>query len=160
MALPAWAEWRAAALAETWIVPEDEADWPTVLIRASHARRDIPRARPGTALIRENFLPRLREAEPRHPIDFRKALCACRFRRPFDLEGIADELFGIEIARAGKRVHRLAALLPHGASGRNGPCATKPVSSVNSRYAVASKSSPGSTRPFGIVQAPASFFAQ
>jgi glutathione S-transferase len=31
MALPAWAEWREGALAETWIVPEDEADWPTVL---------------------------------------------------------------------------------------------------------------------------------
>jgi glutathione S-transferase len=31
MALPAWAEWRAAALKETWIVPEDEVDWPTVL---------------------------------------------------------------------------------------------------------------------------------
>ena len=31
MALPAWAEWRAGALTETWIVPEDEADWPTVL---------------------------------------------------------------------------------------------------------------------------------
>ena len=31
MALPAWAECRTAALAETWIVPEDEADWPTVL---------------------------------------------------------------------------------------------------------------------------------
>jgi glutathione S-transferase len=31
MALPAWAEWRTGALAETWIVPEDEADWPTVL---------------------------------------------------------------------------------------------------------------------------------
>jgi glutathione S-transferase len=31
MALPAWAEWKAAALKETWIVPEDEADWPTVL---------------------------------------------------------------------------------------------------------------------------------
>ena len=31
MALPAWAEWRDGALKETWIVPEDEADWPTVL---------------------------------------------------------------------------------------------------------------------------------
>ena len=31
MALPAFAEWRAASIAETWIVPEDEADWPTVL---------------------------------------------------------------------------------------------------------------------------------
>ena len=31
MALPAWAEWRAGALKETWVVPEDEADWPTVL---------------------------------------------------------------------------------------------------------------------------------
>jgi len=31
MALPAWGEWRKAALAESWIVPEDEADWPTVL---------------------------------------------------------------------------------------------------------------------------------
>jgi len=31
MALPAWAEWRAGALKETWIVAEDEADWPTVL---------------------------------------------------------------------------------------------------------------------------------
>ena len=31
MALPAWAEWKAAALKETWIVAEDEIDWPTVL---------------------------------------------------------------------------------------------------------------------------------
>ena len=31
MALPAFGAWRAAAIAETWIVPEDEADWPTVL---------------------------------------------------------------------------------------------------------------------------------
>ena len=31
LALPAFAEWRAASIAETWIVPEDEADWPTVL---------------------------------------------------------------------------------------------------------------------------------
>jgi glutathione S-transferase len=31
MALPAWGQWRKGALAETWIVPEDEADWPTVL---------------------------------------------------------------------------------------------------------------------------------
>jgi glutathione S-transferase len=31
MALPAFAEWKAAALQESWIVPEDEADWPEVL---------------------------------------------------------------------------------------------------------------------------------
>jgi glutathione S-transferase len=31
MALPAFAEWRAASIAEPWIVPEDEADWPMVL---------------------------------------------------------------------------------------------------------------------------------
>jgi glutathione S-transferase len=31
MALPAWAEWRAAALREPWVLPEDEVDWPTVL---------------------------------------------------------------------------------------------------------------------------------
>jgi glutathione S-transferase len=31
MALPAWAEWRAAALEEPWVLPEDEVDWPTVL---------------------------------------------------------------------------------------------------------------------------------
>ena len=31
MGLPAFAEWRAAAIAETWIVPEDEVDWPSVL---------------------------------------------------------------------------------------------------------------------------------
>jgi glutathione S-transferase len=31
MALPAFAEWRAGALAEPWIVAEDEIDWPTVL---------------------------------------------------------------------------------------------------------------------------------
>jgi glutathione S-transferase len=30
-ALPAWASWKSAALAESWIVPEDEIDWPTVL---------------------------------------------------------------------------------------------------------------------------------
>jgi glutathione S-transferase len=31
MALPAWAEWRAAAVNEPWVLPEDEVDWPTVL---------------------------------------------------------------------------------------------------------------------------------
>jgi glutathione S-transferase len=31
MALPAWAEWRAAALKEPWVLSEDEVDWPTVL---------------------------------------------------------------------------------------------------------------------------------
>jgi glutathione S-transferase len=31
MALPAWSEWKTAALAETWVLPEDEPDWPTVL---------------------------------------------------------------------------------------------------------------------------------
>jgi glutathione S-transferase len=31
MALPAWHEWRAAALKEPWVLPEDEVDWPTVL---------------------------------------------------------------------------------------------------------------------------------
>jgi glutathione S-transferase len=31
MALPAWAEWRAAALKEPWVLPHDEVDWPTVL---------------------------------------------------------------------------------------------------------------------------------
>jgi glutathione S-transferase len=31
MALPAWAEWRAAALQEPWVIPSDEVDWPTVL---------------------------------------------------------------------------------------------------------------------------------
>jgi len=31
MALPAWAEWRAAALKEPWVLPHDEPDWPIVL---------------------------------------------------------------------------------------------------------------------------------
>jgi glutathione S-transferase len=31
MALPAWAEWVAAARAEPWVLPHDEPDWPTVL---------------------------------------------------------------------------------------------------------------------------------
>jgi len=31
MALPAWAEWRAAALKEAWVLAEDEVDWPKVL---------------------------------------------------------------------------------------------------------------------------------
>jgi glutathione S-transferase len=31
MALPAWGEWRAAALREPWVLPEDEVDWPKVL---------------------------------------------------------------------------------------------------------------------------------
>ena len=31
MALPAWAEWYAAALKEPWVLPEDEVDWPRVL---------------------------------------------------------------------------------------------------------------------------------
>jgi len=31
MALPAFAEWRAAALNEPWVLPHDEVDWPTVL---------------------------------------------------------------------------------------------------------------------------------
>jgi glutathione S-transferase len=31
MALPAWREWRAAALKEPWMLPHDEPDWPIVL---------------------------------------------------------------------------------------------------------------------------------
>jgi glutathione S-transferase len=31
MALPAWTEWRAAALKEPWELPEDEPDWPVVM---------------------------------------------------------------------------------------------------------------------------------
>ena len=31
MALPAWDEWRAAALKEEWVLAEDEPDWPIVL---------------------------------------------------------------------------------------------------------------------------------
>jgi glutathione S-transferase len=31
MGLPAWHEWREAALKEPWVLPEDEPDWPTVL---------------------------------------------------------------------------------------------------------------------------------
>jgi len=30
-ALPAWQQWKTAALAEPWVVAEDEVDWPTVL---------------------------------------------------------------------------------------------------------------------------------
>jgi glutathione S-transferase len=30
MALPAWQEWRAAALKEPWVLPQDEPDWPQV----------------------------------------------------------------------------------------------------------------------------------
>lgn len=31
MALPAWTEWKQAALQEPWVLPEDEVDWPVVL---------------------------------------------------------------------------------------------------------------------------------
>jgi glutathione S-transferase len=31
MALPAWTEWRAAALKETWVMANAEVDWPVVL---------------------------------------------------------------------------------------------------------------------------------
>jgi len=31
MALPAWNEWRDAAWRETWVLAEDEVDWPQVL---------------------------------------------------------------------------------------------------------------------------------
>jgi len=31
MALPAWQEWRAAALQEPWVMSGNEVDWPTVL---------------------------------------------------------------------------------------------------------------------------------
>jgi glutathione S-transferase len=31
MALPAWREWRDAALKEPWVLPEDEPDWPEIL---------------------------------------------------------------------------------------------------------------------------------
>ena len=30
MALPAWKEWRDAALREPWVLPHDEVDWPEV----------------------------------------------------------------------------------------------------------------------------------
>jgi glutathione S-transferase len=31
MALPAWSEWKEAAVREPWVLPEDEPDWPSVL---------------------------------------------------------------------------------------------------------------------------------
>jgi glutathione S-transferase len=31
MALPAWSEWRTAAVKEPWVLAEDEVDWPNVL---------------------------------------------------------------------------------------------------------------------------------
>ncbi|MGZ9104589.1 MAG: glutathione S-transferase family protein [Rhodoplanes sp.] len=31
MALPAWTEWRHAALLETWVLPDVEVDWPVIL---------------------------------------------------------------------------------------------------------------------------------
>ena len=31
MALPAWREWKDAALKEPWVLPQDEIDWPVVL---------------------------------------------------------------------------------------------------------------------------------
>ena len=31
MALPSWNEWRDAARRETWVLAEDEVDWPQVL---------------------------------------------------------------------------------------------------------------------------------
>jgi glutathione S-transferase len=31
MALPAWNEWREAARRESWVLPQDEVDWPQVL---------------------------------------------------------------------------------------------------------------------------------
>jgi glutathione S-transferase len=31
MGLAAWREWKAAAVKEPWVLPEDEPDWPTVL---------------------------------------------------------------------------------------------------------------------------------
>jgi glutathione S-transferase len=30
-ALPAWTEWKVAAIDEPWVWPDDEVDWPTVL---------------------------------------------------------------------------------------------------------------------------------
>jgi glutathione S-transferase len=30
MALPAWAEWKEAAVQEPWVLAEDEVDWPVV----------------------------------------------------------------------------------------------------------------------------------
>ena len=30
IALPAWQEWRRAALAETWVIPKFEEDYPNV----------------------------------------------------------------------------------------------------------------------------------
>jgi len=30
MGLPAWQEWRAAALKEPWVLAKDEVDWPAV----------------------------------------------------------------------------------------------------------------------------------
>ena len=32
VALPAWVEWKTAAVKEVWVVAEDEIDWPTVLL--------------------------------------------------------------------------------------------------------------------------------
>ena len=57
-ALPAWREWRRAALRETWVIPKFEYDWPEVkrlpadaaLCNSSSATRIIPHGRSGHGL--------------------------------------------------------------------------------------------------------------
>ena len=48
MALPAWAEWKAAALQGAWVLAEDEVDWPVVRKRRFGAEA-ASRPRSGTS---------------------------------------------------------------------------------------------------------------
>jgi hypothetical protein len=100
-------------------------------LRARQSLLQLEQQRP---LVTDDLVDRFRKPEPRRAVDLREALAPAGTWRPFDLERIASELCRIEIALAGERM----------------------------RLAVASRSLSAavSASPLGMVQAPASFFAQ
>src|SRR5258708_7127479 len=63
----------------------------------------------------EDLHARVGHGEPRCPIDFGKRFAATAARRPFDLEGVAADALGVEIAFQREGLDLLAAALPDAA---------------------------------------------
>jgi hypothetical protein len=108
------------------------------------------------ALALENLHVCGRQIEPGCTVDLWKSPRLSTLWRPFDLERVACDRIGVELALDGERRHPLAPALPDVAQRlkrtcQNGTCLFKKLSPRRD-----GRVSPSSISPFGIVQAPSS----
>jgi hypothetical protein len=98
--------------------------------------------------------------EPLGAIDLGKTLHPPTFRRPLDFESVAFYGLDVDIAFESERDHPLAATLANFAERIKRSRERTPVSSMNSRRAATSTSSPSAISPLGIDHDPSSLLRQ